>query len=125
MTVRKAGRRVRAWSLSALLVTMLSGLPQLALAVEDGASTTGTEELRSIRSLLVGDRVATDPAFAAPSPGSLTDRHADRVTIVRRGAAVPAYVRRGVPPGQPARLGPARSMTSLVRILQLAASSFV
>lgn len=120
-----ARSKARAWGAWALLVVTLSGLPQLVLAVEDGIPKTGTEELRSIRSMLFGDRAATSNSVATPSPAVVLDGPAGQATTLRKGAAVPAYVRRGVLPGQPARLGPPRATTLLVRTLHLAASSFV
>lgn len=103
----------------------LSGLPQLALAVEDGIPKTGSEELRSIRSMLFGDRAATTKSSpTVPAAGTLEDSDAPQ-RAVAAGSEHPRFVRRAVPPGHRVLLGPSKRAMRLMRMLGLGASGFV
>lgn len=112
-------------ALLAIVVVALSGVPQLALAVEDERSRVDTEEFRSIRSTLFGDRAAGAKAPSVPAPTASAAGREGVHTATRSGVAASAFVRRSVAPGQPARLGPPRALTRLFVTLHLSASSFV
>lgn len=95
------------------------------LAVEDGTPKSGSEELRSIRSMLFGDRAATGKsAPAAPAAVPLEGSHA-RPVPADVGSAVPRFVRSAVPPGHHVLLGPSKLAMRLYRVLGLGASGFV
>lgn len=120
-----ARRRARTWSVWLLLIVTLSGLPQLVLAVEDGIPKSGSEELRSIRSMLFGDRAATTKsAPAAPAAVPLEASHA-RPVPEDVEPAVPRFVRCAAPPGHHVLLGPSKLVMRALRVLVLGASGFV
>jgi hypothetical protein len=103
----------------------LSGLPQLVLAVEDGIPKSGSEELRSIRSMLFGDRAATSKS--APAVPVAVPLEASQARPILEGVepAVPSFVRCAAPPGQRALLGPSKLALRRLRALGLGASGFV
>lgn len=120
-----ARRSARTWSVWLLLIVILSGLPQLVLAVEDGIPRSGSEELRSIRSMLFGDRAATTKsAPAAPAAVPLEASQA-RPVLERAEPAVPHCVPSAAPPGHRVLLGPSKFAMRVLRVLGLGASGFV
>lgn len=103
----------------------LSGLPQLVLAVEDGIPTSGSEELRSIRSMLFGDRAATTKS--APAVPAAVPLGATQARSVLEGVepAVPPFLRGASPPGHSVLIGPSKLAMRVLRVLGLGASGFV
>lgn len=103
----------------------LSGLPQLVLAVEDGIPKTGSEELRSIRSMLFGDRAATTKSGPAAPAAVPLDASRARTVPEDVEPAVPRFVRCAAPPGHRVLLGPSKLAVRVLRVLGLGASGFV
>lgn len=108
-----------------VLAVALSGLPQLALAVEDGIPRSGSEERRSIRSMLFGDRAATTTSVPTTSAAGACERSVARPAGAGTGSAVARSVRSAASPGHRAPLGPSKLAMQRLRALGLGASGFV
>lgn len=122
--IHAVAKHARTWGSWALLAIAISGLPQLALAVEDGNARAGSGELRAVRVLLFGDR-ATSSTTVMPlsvvtvgSKATFADADRDRSTFR-------ASSRRADLLGRTARLGPPKRTIVVLHALRMGSSNFV
>lgn len=113
----------------AAMLLLVSGLPQLTLAVEDGVGPTQEEEIRQVRRLLFFDRAhassfavgASALTAGAATPWSL-DRgvRASGASGWRRGHAQGAAAMAGTAPP-----GPSKRTATILRVIARHQSSYV
>lgn len=122
--IHAVGKHARAWATWVLLAIAVSGLPQLALAVEDGSDRAGSGELRAVRVLLFGDR-ATSSATAMPSLVAAVGANAAFDEAVRDRSTDRASSRRADLLGRTARLGPPKRTLVVLHVLRMGSSNYV
>lgn len=121
-------RSLRRFAVRAVFLVLLSGLPQLGVALEDGTRSLENHEMRTVWRVLFFDR-AQVPAGPSIAPSPLGDRGWTPAPAGARATPTPAAgalppTRAPSPSGSAAPPGPAKRLMTMLRVRAKAQSSY-